>query len=510
MSDPSVTQVDAVGKIETRGIDCIPEAERHSTPANLASVWIGAQLTFGVIVIGWLPVAFGLGWWSAVSAITVGLLVGTVPFAFFSLLGPRTGTNSAVSSGAHFGLIGRLVGSIQALFIALGFAALTVWTGGDAIVSGANRLIGTPEGDVASGIAYAAIAVVMILVAIYGHANVIAVQKFVVPTVGLFIIIGFFALAPDFDGGYKGGAYLLGTFWPTWLLAATVAASMPISYTPFANDYTRYISPKRWSDRAVAASAGVSMFGGLWVALVFAAYVTTMFKDVGTPFVIGLVEIAPKWYVALVILIGLLGSFAQGGLALYGTGLDTSSIIPRLKRVPATLLISAATLALVYLGAFVWNAFDTVSAFILLLIVICTPWMMITLIGYVVCRGRYYPADLQLFNLGQRGGAYWYSAGWNLRALIAFVPAVVVGLLFLNTTLYLGPWANAANGVDLSFISAAVISTVVYGGLVILFPERNHPGKGELATAASVAGAGDQALGGAASLDTTPQTKPAS
>lgn len=215
MSDPSVAQIDAVGKIETRGIDCIPEAERHSTPANLASVWIGAQLTFGVIVIGWLPVAFGLGWWSAVSAITAGLLVGTVPFAFFSLLGPRTGTNSAVSSGAHFGLIGRLVGSVQALFIALGFAALTVWTGGDAIVAGSHKLLDTPTGDVESGIAYAVIAVVMILVAIYGHANVIAVQKFVVPTVGLFLIVGFFALAPDFDAGYKGGEYLLGTFWPT-------------------------------------------------------------------------------------------------------------------------------------------------------------------------------------------------------------------------------------------------------------------------------------------------------
>lgn len=500
MSDSGATQIDAVGKIETRGIDYIPEDERHSTPANLASVWIGAQLTFGVIVIGWLPVAFGLGWWSAFSAITVGLLVGSVPFAFFSLIGPRTGTNSAVSSGAHFGLIGRLVGSFMALFIALGFAALTVWTGGDAVISGAHRLFDTSDGDVARGIAYAAISVVVILVAIYGHANVIAVQKFVILTVGLFLIIGFFALAPDFDSGYKGGAYLLGTFWPTWLLSATVAASLPISYTPFANDYARYISPKRWSDKAVAVTSGVSMFFGLWVALIFAAYMTTIFNDVGTPFVIGLVEIAPKWYVAFLILIGLLGSFAQGGLALYGTGLDTSSIIPRLTRVPATLLISAVTLALVYLGAFVWSAFDTVSAFILLLIVICTPWMMITLIGFLVCQGRYDTADLQLFNLGRRGGAYWYTAGWNPRAVIAFVPAVIVGLMCLTTTLYVGPWANVANGVDVSFISAAVISTVVYGVLVLLVPERNHPKPGEEAKQLS-ATLGDEPKAGPGAID---------
>jgi len=46
-------------------------------------VWIGAQMCFGIIVLGWLPVAFGLGWWSSVTAITLGLLVGSL------LTGPR-------------------------------------------------------------------------------------------------------------------------------------------------------------------------------------------------------------------------------------------------------------------------------------------------------------------------------------------------------------------------------------------------------------------------------------
>ncbi len=91
-----------VGEIETHGIDYIPDDDRHSTPNNLFYVWIGAQLCFGIIVLGWLPIVFGLGWWSAVSAITVGLIVGCIPFGLFLLLGPRSGTNSAVTSGAGF------------------------------------------------------------------------------------------------------------------------------------------------------------------------------------------------------------------------------------------------------------------------------------------------------------------------------------------------------------------------------------------------------------------------
>ena len=51
-----------------------------------------------------------------------------------------------VSSGAHFGILGRFIGSGLALVFALVFAAITVWTSGDAIVAAGHRLLGTPEG----------------------------------------------------------------------------------------------------------------------------------------------------------------------------------------------------------------------------------------------------------------------------------------------------------------------------------------------------------------------------
>jgi purine-cytosine permease-like protein len=472
---PEVGDGAAINRVESRGIDYIPEADRHSRPANLFWVWLGTQMCFGIIVIGWLPVAFGLGWWSAVSAITVGLAVGCLLFAPFSLLGPRTGTNSAVSSGAHFGIVGRLVGSLQALFIAIGFVSLTVWTGGDAIVSGLAKLVGTPDDDVMRIVVYALLGAAVLYIAIYGHAMVLAAQKFLVPTVGVILVAGFFTKLGDFDAGYHGGVYLLGSFWPTWLLSVTVALSLPISYSPFANDFARYVSRKRFSNTAVMLGSGVGMFVGCWLALVFAAYMATMFSSDAASFVTGLVDISPKWYVVLILLVGLLGSFAQGALGLYGTGLDTSSLIPRLARVPATLTVGALAVAFVYIGGLVLDAQDTVSAFLLLLNVVCAPWMLITLVGFAYCRGRYRPYDLQLFNLGQTGGAYWYWHGINVRAMIAFVPAVVIGLLFSATSIFTGPWANAANGVDLSFISAAVIAVVIYGAALIVAPERNHP-----------------------------------
>jgi purine-cytosine permease-like protein len=465
------TGIDEVGAIETRGVEYIPEAERHSSPWNLVWIFIGGELTFGVIVTGWLPIAFGLSWWAAVAAITVGMLIGSAVLAPMALLGPASGTNGAVSSGAYFGVVGRLIGSALALFIAVGFYALTVWTGGQAAVAGAARLFDTPYNNTALAVSYAIVAAVTVLIAIYGHANMLAANKLMIPTAGLILLIGFFAFAPDFDAGYEGGGYLLGTFWPTWILSAVIAASLPISYGPFVNDWARYISPKRWSRRAVILGAGVGSFIGLWFAFIFAAYTTTTFADVTTPYVEGLIAASPKWYVVPLMIVGIIGSFGQGGLALYGTGLDFSSLIPYLRRVAATIVLSALGVAFIFLGTLVWDVIDSVAAFVLILIVFTTPWVIINVLGYVRRRGYIKPDDLQVFNRGERGGIYWFTGGVNWRAVIPWAIGSTVGMMFVNTTLYVGPWANSVKGIDLSFISAAVVSGVLYWILIVVFRE---------------------------------------
>lgn len=96
--------------IEQRGVDTIPEDERTSGPRDLISILLGSNLCLGVIVFGWLPPSFGLGLWPSVTAIVTGTLVGiafTAPLALVSL---RTATNLSTSSGAQFGVRGRLRG----------------------------------------------------------------------------------------------------------------------------------------------------------------------------------------------------------------------------------------------------------------------------------------------------------------------------------------------------------------------------------------------------------------
>jgi len=392
----------------------------------------------------------------------VGYALGALLVAPMGLLGPRTGSNNSVSSGAHFGVLGRLVGSVIGLLIAACYAALAIWAGGQAIVAPAARMFGTSDGDVAYALGYAAVAVLVAAIAIYGYQLLERAQKLLVPTVALLTLTGVIAFAGDFDASYAGGEYLLGSFWSTWALGVVLAVSGPVSYCTSVGDWTRYIS-RAHGDRHVAGAVFGGMFVGALVPALLGAFVgVAIGVQADQDFVTSVVAAAPAWYLLPILLNGLVGSCGQASIALYSTGLDLDAIFPRLSRVACTAMMTIACLGLVYLGAFAWSAEESVTAFALLLTAVATPWMGVTLVGFALARGRYVPEDLQVFNQRRSGGVYWFTRGWNVRALLAWGAGSAVGLLCSNTTLYVGPLADVAGGVDLSFVGGGVTAALVY------------------------------------------------
>jgi hypothetical protein len=102
---------DAVGRIETRGVDYIPHVERNSSPRTVFWAFEGPQFSLGTYIFGGAMVAAGLSWWACVAATILGVGIGSTAVSLVGMIGPRTGTNSTVSSGAFFGVRGRYLGS---------------------------------------------------------------------------------------------------------------------------------------------------------------------------------------------------------------------------------------------------------------------------------------------------------------------------------------------------------------------------------------------------------------
>jgi purine-cytosine permease-like protein len=460
LSPPALAD-DHFGAVESAGVEYLPEDARDSRPRNLGAVFLGANLTWTNVVFGAFAILFGLSFWQTVASMVVGTAIGTLAVLPTAIIGPRTGTNMTVSSGAFFGIRGRFIGSGLALAIALGFAAVTVWTSGDALVAAGHRLLGTPDTDVVHGIAYAVVAALMVTVALYGHATIVAMQKIVVPVVGTLMVLGFFAFSGNVDLAASGGEYALGGFWQTWALSAVLFAAAPISYGPTIGDYTRRLSPIRFSDKQICAALGCGMFIGVMVPSLFGAFTALSFANPTDSYLDDLVTASPAWLVVPIVVISLLGGLSQGVLCIYASGLDLEGLTPRLKRTQTTIITAAVAIVLLYVGVFVFDAVQSVTAMTIALNAVITPWVAILAIGAIRTRA-YDPVDLQAFANGRRGGQYWFTGGWNLPAVVAWTVGAAFGVLTVNTELYVGPLAEIAGGVDLSTIGSAALAGLIY------------------------------------------------
>ncbi|WP_433345007.1 purine-cytosine permease family protein [Microtetraspora malaysiensis] len=468
---PASTDPDETGYgIEAHGVDTIPEAERTGHPRDIVSVLVGNNLSLGVIIFGWLPVAFGLGFWDALTSTIVGSLIGTALVAPLTLTSLRSGTNQATASGAEFGVRGRLIGSALGLVMSFGYAGLALWAAGDAVVAILDRMAGIPANGASYAVTYAVLAVPTCACAVFGYAWLVRLGRFLTVAMSIVLAIGVFAYAGDFSTAPTTDL-ALDTRWQTWILSTVlVGISGPMSYLTILGDYSRYISPARHRPRAVVAATAAGLLVSLLIPTVFGTF-TALAARAGTDDYIGpLVAAAPGWFLIFLLANAVLGT-AGNSISVYSMGLDLDAILPRWSRLRSTVVCSIITTGLVYIGHFAWNAQDVITALMVLLTATGTPWAVICLIGYVRSGGRYETEALQVYNRRATGGVYWYRAGWNPDAVIAWSAGSAVGLLAVDADIMRGPLLHLTGDIDISFLLSGVVSGLLYVGLSARKPQ---------------------------------------
>lgn len=468
---PKATQV------EVRGVEPIPDDERTAGPLDLFRLIFGGANTIATVVLGTFPIIFGLSFRDALLATLAGLLLGAAILAPMSLFGPRNGTNNAVSSSAHLGVHGRVVGSFLSLLTAVAFFSISVWTSGDVLVGGAHRAIGLPDNDIAVGVAYGVFALLVLVVCIYGFRFMLLVNKIAVIAATVLFLAGIFAFGGTFDPGYAGtvtaGDPL---YWPSFVGAALIVMSNPVSFGAFLGDWARYIprDTPSWQPTLAAFGAQLATLVPFLFGLVTATVVATTAPEFidGGDYVGGLLAVSPGWYFVPVCLIALIGGMSTGTTALYGTGLDFSSVFPRFSRVQATVFIGTLAIAFIFVGRFAFNVVQSISTFAVLIVTCTAPWMVVMMLGWFTHRGWYDSDALQVFNRRQRGGRYWFSQGWNWRGLGAWLVAAALSICFVNSPgQFVGPLGDLAAGIDLSIPVGLGLAAILYPLALRLFPE---------------------------------------
>ena len=187
---PSATQ------IERFGIEVIPDAHRNATILDYARICWGSANSLSTAVLGAFTIMLGLSFYQAVAATLAGVLLGSLVLAPMAIFGPVTGTNNPVSSGAHFGVVGRIVGSMLGIVAAIAFFAISVWASGDAVMGAAQRTFHIHPSSDYLAVTYAVFALSVLVICIYGFRLMLLANKVSVVTNSLLFSVGIVAFGP--------------------------------------------------------------------------------------------------------------------------------------------------------------------------------------------------------------------------------------------------------------------------------------------------------------------------
>ncbi len=453
---PAEVAADAPWSIERHAIDPIPTRDRHGSPGELFRLWVGANVNYVVLITGSLAIVQGLSLPQSIAAILIGNLLGCAMVGFSSIMGPKTGTAGIVTSRVSFGQLGAVLPIFISTLAAIGWFSINSVVATDSLAN-LFGMMGLPHTSWVSAVALLLVLAAEILLAIYGHATIIAAEKYgAILLVVLFLIFAALMLPRiDFAAAAEAAHPLK---FASWLLVTGLIFSYPLSWTNFASDYSRYL-PEGTSWRSIAIAAGAGQF----VALVFCEIIGVLFAmalgGALTDPVADLPKVLPGWYLPPFLLAIIVGSIAANVPNGYTAGLGLLALRLPIGRIASMFLIAALTLAFRIFTLFYGHAIDLYEQWLGYMLIWTGPWIAIVVIDYFMRAGRYSHVDLMAWG----GGRYWYFGGVLWAGVVAFLLGLAASLGFSNSDLYHSPLMTLfLGGTDLSFEAGMLVAGVAY------------------------------------------------
>jgi NCS1 family nucleobase:cation symporter-1 len=426
--------------LETAGIVPVPEDARYGANWRNFTVWFSPNMELSGVFTGTLAATLGLGLWSGLSAIVIGVVVGAIPVAALALWGPETGMAQLPLARLPFGKTITIPAMVQ-LLSAVAWDALVGLFGGEA----AQILFHVP-------FAVGVIVVLAIegLIGFLGYEFIHRLEAWgaVILTV-LFAMLSYKVLGhghfPTHDTVHGGTAVGM------WVLMMTIALSGSFSWTTYAADYSRYMA-KDTPHRPLFWLTFAGLAGSyLWI------------------YTIGLLGAKTLGSQTAAGVQALMGGGVLGALALVAIvfGAITSNAM---NDYSASLAIQAGGVPVKrHLSA----AFGTVIAFFLILwihtgdisakfqnVLLFTAYWIAPFLAVVLIDWRDRRGSLNRSTLTHVLDWSNLTSGWP--ALLALVVGFGAMIPFMDTGLLVGSVSKAMDGADISFFVGFLVAGVVY------------------------------------------------
>ncbi len=439
--------------LETHGIERVsPETRTHVRIFDNFTMWLSANLVISTIALGALSTqAFFLGFWDSLAIIVIFNILGILPVAFFSTLGPKLGLRQMTISRFSFGWFGGLIMALFNVAACIGWSAVNVIVGGQlaaALACGNTSLDACTvnvgglalNGIVIRGIGILVIAILTTMVSIYGYRYVHRYERYAwIPMMIIFVIMLAVA-APHFQ------------IIPTPAFNAAEIASL-VSFGGavygFATGWSSYAADYNVNQPENTSSARVFWLTFLGVLIpcvlleTFGLALTTWKPLSGGALLAAAVSPLGAFGNVLIILLAL-SIIANNIPNDYSLGLSMQVLGRPFQRVNRAIwtLIGAIVYVLIAIPAAA-NFNNTLTSFLLLVAYWLGPWAIILIVEHFVIRhGRYNVDD---WNNARRLPPGWAAIVSMIIGLVGvFLGFAQVLVLSANVTLPNIPGVNIA------------------------------------------------------------------
>jgi len=465
---------DRAGRIETHGIDYVPDSERHGAARSLFVVWAASNVTYLYIVLGGTMVLLGLDVWQSLAVVVAGNLFWAL-VGWLSISGPSSGTPSEVVTRAMFGVRGNRVFNVvlgwgvgvayEAINLSIGalagFALIARWGGAASTPVKVLVVLGT--------------ALVTFTISVYGHATIVRLSGwFTWILLACTVVLGYDVLRHA-HWGYQAPAASAVHGPALWAVAAagfTIIASSPLSWGTGA-DYARYLP----ADASWRAVAGWTALGGFLPAVLLSGLgvLAGTAVDMTDPQT-SLQSLLPGWFSPVFLLVIVVGSITNNVLTAYSTGLALQAVGIPWRRSVTVVFDAVVAIGITGYALFISDFLDTLNNILALTVAFLGPALAIYGIDILLRRNRYHGLDLHDETPQSR---FWYWRGVNPAGATAMIAGTAAALLCVNTSVLVGPVARALDGADLS----SLVGPVVGAGLYVALTARSRRARRAVSTA---------------------------
>ncbi|MFJ6572100.1 purine-cytosine permease family protein [Streptomyces sp. NPDC091292] len=463
----AVTENDRVGTVETRGIEPVPNAERHGHAGQMFWTWFAANISILGLPLGAALVSFrGLNFWQAAVVAVLGSFGSFALVGALSIAGKRGGAPALTLSRAVFGVRGNAGPTLVTWLSRLGWETINTTTAAFALLALLDVAFGIRRNTVLTVVCLLVFIGCTLLISGLGHATIMWINKWATYLFGLLNLVVIVFLAATVDWGKVVHAPV-GPISSMVVGVGMIAAGTGIGWANAGADYARYLPRRIPGGRLVAASAfgaGIPLVVLISLGSLLAAGEPNL-ASASDP-VSAINAMLPSWMSIPYLIAAFGGLLLSNHLSVYSAGLTMITLGIRVRRTIAVGLDVVVTFA----GGiyFILIAKDFYGPFITFLTLLAVPinaWVGVFAVDFM---SRHSYDSGALMNVG-RSSRYWFRGGVAWAAMVSWATAIIVGLLFTEASTsatdvwFSGPLAHSWIGSNgLGWVVTLALAAGVY------------------------------------------------